>query len=144
MSFGMQLILVAIIAVMIASIMQYLVYNNTGWKSFTMNKHENFMIDDIDPAMVHKLKFRDCRFTITGVDKTTKSYVITSVLNGMVAAYKGNTKHNYIFKLDDPGLSVYSFQIPGFNDKDNKPDVSNWSDDKLTSITLTGQYKLLK
>lgn len=138
-----QIIVVCIVAFIVAGIMRYLIYEYTGWKSFTMTKGENFQITDLDPTLVSKLKFRDCVFTIKGLDGTVKSYTVTYVLNTMLSAYENNNNKNYVFKLDDPGLSIYSFQVPGFNDKTNKPDPSNWSDDIKTEVTLIGYYKLL-
>lgn len=139
-----QIIVVAIIAVCIALLMAFLVYNYTGWKVFTMSKGENFQITDLDPALVSSLKFKDCVFTAIGTDGNIKEYTVSSALNKMVAAYEGNSNPNYVFKLDDPGLSIYSFQIPGFNnDKTNPPDETIWGDSASTTLILTGYYKLL-
>lgn len=139
-----QIIILTITAIVIVLFLNIIIYKYTGWKSFSMKKGENFQILDVDPTLVKNIKFSDCVFYIKGKAGMTKQYTVTYVLNKMVAAYENNTNKNYIFKLDDPGLSVYSFQIPGFNDKDNHPNTLIWNDqDKDTIITLTGYYKLL-
>jgi len=141
-----QRIILAIVVIIVVIIgLAYILNKYTGWQNFSMKKGENFQMTNIDSTEISKLKFRSCIFTTTGKDGTTKTANVTSVLNGMVAAYDGNTNKNYIFKLDDPGLSPYSFQLPGFNDKDNHPDTANWQFElPETKATLTGYYKLLK
>jgi len=139
------IIIVVVIAIILIFLMRFAIYRYTGWKTFSMKKGENFqIINTNDPSLSGKLKFRDCIYTISGNDNTTKKYDVTYALNALKSAYVNNTNQNYIFKLDDPGLSVYSFQLPGFNDKTNHPNTSNWSDfNPTTKITLTGYYKLL-
>jgi len=140
-----QIIAMSIVAIIIATIMRFLIYNYTGWVSFSMKKGENFQIFNIDPSLVSKIIFKKCIFKTSGVDGSTKTYDISYVLNNMIQAYDGNKSSKYIFKLDDPGLSPYSFQIPGFNDKDNHPDIENWGFElPNTKATLNGYYKLLK
>ena len=143
-NFGSQIIAVAMIAIILTIGLMYIVYTYTGWKQFTMNKGENFQLVNIEPELISKLKFKDCVLTLSGKDGTVKTFNVESVLNTMVYAYKNNSNKNYIFKLDDPGLSAYSFQLPGFSDKNNKLDPIIW-DDKVagTTVTLTGYYKLL-
>lgn len=144
MSRTQNLVMVTVAAIVISIIMTYLIYNYTGWVYFSMNKGDNFQIKNTDPTLVSKLRFKQCIFTTVGVDKTSKSYDISNVLYKMAAAYKNNKNSSYLFKLDDPGLSPYSFQIPGFNDKDHHPEVSNWGfDNTNTQATLSGYYKLL-
>lgn len=140
-----RIILAIVVALTIAILYGFILSKYTGWKQFSMKKGENFLMNNIDSTKISNIKFRNCIFTTTGTDGSSKSLDVSSVLNGMVAAYKGNTNNNYVFKLDDPGLSPYSFQIPGFNDKDNHPNPSVWGFDLAgTKATLTGYYKLLK
>jgi hypothetical protein len=139
-----KIIIAIIIAIIISATMRFLLYKYTGWKKFVVNKGENFQITDVDPTLVEKLKFNDCIFTAISSTNDMKQYNVTSVLNGMVDAYSGNTNTSYKFKLDDPGLSIYSFQLPGFNDSDIKPDENIWADDLPdTKVILEGYYKLL-
>jgi hypothetical protein len=144
-SFGQKIIVAAIIAVITASLTRFIVYRYTGWKSFSMKKGENFQITDPDPELVSKIKFRDCIFKIEGANGETRTLKVDSILNKMVSAYAGNKNTKYVFKLDDPGLSVYSFVITGFNDsKDNQPDPAVWDDEnENVKVTLTGYYKLI-
>jgi hypothetical protein len=140
----LQIIIAIIIAIFISGFMRYMVYNFTGWKSFSMKGGENFQLGEISASDVSKLKFKKCVYKITGVDGSKKQHIVTSVLNGMVKAYKGNTNNMYKFKLDDPGLDAYSFLIPGFNDNDNHPDPLIWVNNLPSeNISLTGYYKLL-
>lgn len=139
-----EIILIVVVIIVSIMFMSYLTYNYTGWKSFTMKKGENFQITDADPKLVSKLQFRNCIFTIKGSDGTTKTLNVASILNTMAAAYEGNDNPGYVFKLDDPGLSTYSFRIPGFNDDKNRPDASIWGDEVAgTEATMIGNYKLL-
>lgn len=128
-----RIIFAVAIAITVSITLGYILVNYTGWKQFSMKNGENFQMNEMDSTNVDKLKFKDCIFTAP-----TTTANVTSVLNGMARAYKGNTNSQYVFKLDDPGLSPYSFQIPKFNDKDTRPS------DPDTKVTLTGYYKLLK
>ena len=120
----------------------------TGWIDFKIEKLQNIKIVDLPPEKVSKLKFRNCVLTLVSHTGETKTFNVEYVLNAMVSAYEGNKEPNYKFKLDDPGLSVYSFQLPGFNDDKTKPDPSMWDDNPIseggsnTTVTLVGKYKL--
>ena len=122
----------------------YIIYNYTGWQYFTMKKGENFQILKDDPSLVGNLRFSNCVFKCKGADGTVKTQNVSSVLNGMAYAYEGNKNKDYVFKLDDPGLSPYSFQISGFNDSVNHPDVKIWGfENPNTEAIMTGYYKIL-
>lgn len=137
-------IIVAIIAVIISIITIFIINKTTGWKSFTMNRGENFNVLDNDPKLIEKLRFKDCVVTYKSSNNETKKQDVTSVLNRMALAYEESNNIGNKFKLDDPGLSVYSFQVKGFNDSTSRPD-SSWDDDAPNAaVTMTGYYKLLK
>ena len=136
-----QIIIAVIIAIIIAIIMRYLLYNYTGWISFTMNKSENFMpIDNFNSF--DKIKFKKCIYTIKGKNGESFTQDVTHALNRMVAAFTGVSDSKYKFKLVDPGLDTNSFQIEGYNDNNNTRDVNNWDGDGTTA-TLTGFYKFV-
>lgn len=139
-----KIILAVIVSMFIITVLSAVIYKHTGWKEFTMKKGENFQITNADPTLVSKLRFTDCIVKYKGVNGEIKVFDVSSILTKMAAAYKGNTKKGFVFKLDDPGLSVYSFQVPGFNDKNNKPLAENWDDGIIgTNVTMTGYYKLI-
>lgn len=145
-----KFIVFIIIAIIVLSVWGYLLYNYTGWKEFTMNKGDNFQITDNDPTLVEKLNFKDCVFSAKGRDGTVVTQKVTSVLNGMASAYAGNVNKGYVFKLDDDGLNVFSFQISNFNDKNVNPGSDNMKDNWIDmpgepnpTVTLKGYYKLL-
>lgn len=137
-----KIIIATLVAIVIAIIMIWLIYKYTGWSSFSMNKGENFIVDKSNTSLIGNLQFKECSVSVSN-GTTTKSFDITSTLNRMASAYKGNTDPNYVFKLSDPGLTAYSFQLSGFNDDNNKPD-SSWDNINPTvNINLTGKYKIL-
>jgi hypothetical protein len=131
------------IAIVTTIITMYLIYKHTGWVSFTMNKGENFAYS-LEPEKVANILFRDCYFTVISENGTVgpDKYNVTSVLNNMINAYQGNTNSKYIFKLDDPGLSAFSFHVPNFNDSNTHP-TGEWLDENPNQqVILTGFYKL--
>ncbi len=139
------IIIVIVVTIITVCLFLYLKYRYTGWKEFTIKKGENFqLINDDDPTLVSKIDFTECIVTIKSNTNEVKTQDVSKVLQNMVAAYKNNTNKNYVFKLDDPGLSVYSFQIPNFNDSKNKPKEEIWGDNSPgTDIVLHGYYKLI-
>jgi len=138
-----ELIIVAIFAVFVAGITGNLVYKYTGWIPFTINKGQNFSYDPKYTDIIGKIAFKDCILALNGADGSKLTHNVTSVLDGMTAAYIKNTNPEFKFKLDDPGLSAYSFQVPGFNDQENHPDTTIWGDNvEETKVTLTGFYKV--
>ena len=136
MSKRLRIIFAIVIAIIVFIILGYLLVNYTGWKQFSMKAGENFQMNGISISDVDHLKFKDCIFTATTGTGTTRADV-SSALNKMAQAYKGVTNPKYVFKLDDPGLSPYSFQVNNFNDKNVQPDPT-------ANVTLQGYYKLLK
>lgn len=139
------IVMVAIFAMFIAFFMRGVVYKYTGWKTFTMEKFQNFQVVDNDITKVGKLKFDNCILTLNSGPKgdITKTFTVTYALNTMAGAYKKTSKKGYTFKLSDPGLSIYTFTLPSFNDATVKPDPDIWSDNTAI-LKLTGKYKILE
>jgi len=114
-------IIVFLIGIMYISI-------KTGWISFSMTNGQNFYSNFTPIEKIADLRFDKCIYTIshTGFNgmtgPTSYSRDITNQLNYMISAYKyieninGDGTNGYAFKLEDPGLSQYSFIIPGFSD----------------------------
>ena len=136
--------------------MGFILYYFTGWTEFTMNYNQNF-VTKCDVSDVYKLKFKDCIYTVKDINgENAKTRDVSSQLELMVSAFKGNTNDMYKFQLDEDGLSMYSFIIKGFNDaasiKATNEDV-NWvgtsnvlNGEKwngTTNVTLVGKYKLI-
>lgn len=137
-------IIAVIVALIVAIGVSIYLYKSTGWTKFTMNRGQNFKVTLTDPSNISKIKFDNCVVTYKSNDNEIKKFDATSVLNNMVSAYEGNKNPTYTFKLDDPGLSVYSFQVSGFNDNSTRPG-DKWDDsDPNSSVTMVGFYKLLK
>jgi hypothetical protein len=134
MDITVRIIISLVIAIIITIIMYFLIYNYTGWTKFEMKKGQNFVVN-LSPEKVSKIVFKNTEFKIVSTTNEIKTANVAQVLNGMVAAYEGNTNKDYIFKLSDPGLSSFSFNIPNYNPSEDK-----WSNS--TDITLTGYYKL--
>lgn len=138
---GHNIIGIVAITIVMSCILVYLLHEFTGWISFEMNNNQNFMLNDnLSPNKVSRLYFKNCIYTVSlnGIDKVQD---VSSVLNNMVLAYKDNSNPNFVFKLDDPGLSPTSFIVDGYNDKTNHPS-SEWINN--AKVTLVGKYKLLK
>jgi hypothetical protein len=135
---------VIIVAIIIAVFMVYCIQTYTGWIPFTMKYDENFKIL-IAPNIVSRIRFKNCIYTIVGLDGKSVSRDVTNQLNYMVIAFHGNTEKKYVFKLDG-GLSPYSFIINGISDAaTNKSNggalTNNWAN--TTNVSLVGNYKLL-
>lgn len=109
-----------------------------------MNKGENCLYSTaIKPNELSQVRFKDCIFTVKCQDGT-KTKDVTGILNAMIQNYRGNTNEKLVFKLDDPGLSAFSFYIDGFNDNKNHPD-GNWLDTNSNqTVTLDGKYKYIQ
>lgn len=113
----------------------------TGWVEFSLKHGENFNVT-IPPKEVSNINFRDCKYSVTSTQGSTKEVDVTSILNNMVSAYKNNTIEDLKFRLSDPGLSSYSFTIPGLSDpatlngRTSLP--AEW--DTTRKVTLIGKY----
>ena len=126
----------------------YMLYFRLGWNSFSMKYNENFLVN-LPPERIQDVRFKNCIYTVSNVDNT-KQYTkdVTSQLNFMIDGYKGNTNPDYIFKLEDDGLTQYSFIIQGLTDKCDKDPITGnciiadeWKN--TINVNLTGQYKLI-
>lgn len=134
----MSPLLLVIIVILLSLIIFYFVVEYIGWTTFTMKNNENFMLStDYDNTILPKVLFKNCMLTITSSTNAVKTADVSSALNRMTNAFTTSDVNNYIFKLADPGLNVYSFTIPGFNDKGAVPSV--WENSKLV---LNGRYKI--
>jgi hypothetical protein len=87
------------------------------------------------------LRFQECIFTVVMPSGVTKSVDVSSVINGMAAAYVGNAIIPQTLTLVKP-LNPFSFVIKGFNDVATVPNPSTpaW---KNAKVTLTGKYRIL-
>ncbi len=66
---------------------------------------------------------------------------VTSVLNGMAAAYKGDkTSVNTGELALDTYLNPFSFTIPGFNDPVDNPAADIW---RTAKVSLVGKYRVI-
>ena len=91
---------------------------------------------------VASLRFKDCAFTLTGLDGQAHTVDVTPVLNGMAAAYRGSSAAApKVLQLDRP-LNAFSFVVPGVND------AASYTDDQLklwgsAATSLTGTFRVL-
>lgn len=140
----MELLLHIVMIIIVTILTLYCIYEFTGWTYFTMSKGKNFAYS-LDPLKVSKIVFKKCYYSVvseTGKQGPT-NFDVTDILNNMIQNYQGNDNPKYIFKLDEPGLSVFSFVIPDFNDTKTHP-TGEWLDENPhQTVTLTGYYKLL-
>jgi hypothetical protein len=140
----MSILLHVVMIVVVTMFTIYCIHFYTGWTYFTMQKGQNFAYS-LKPELVSNIVFKKCLYSV--VSETGKKgpidYDVTKVLNAMIQNYQGNYNDKYIFKLDDPGLSAFSFNIPDFNDTKVHP-TGEWLDTNPNqTVTLTGYYKLL-
>lgn len=131
------IIITVILTFIIVVIYRYITYNFLGWNTFTLKYHENFRVD-CPIEKIYKIKFKDVIFTVTTASGKTISANVSSALNRMALGFKGVTNNKYIFKLTDPGLCPYSFNLPA--DLNYDPNIAEWSN--ANNITLTGKYKM--
>jgi hypothetical protein len=129
-----RIVLIAIITIIIMIMYHWVIYNYTGWLSFSMKANENFIIG-LDPVDVKKLLFKDVIYNITSSAGKIINIDVSSVLNRMVSAYANNKDKNATMKLSDPGLCESSFSILNYD-----PTLDEWKN--YTNISLNGKYKL--
>lgn len=129
------------VAIVIAVIMRFVIYNYTGWKQFSMNAGDNFLVIGENDT-IPNIQFKNCMYTVTGKNGKSYSQDVSAALNRMTAAFVGKTDPRYVFKLADPGLDTNSFQIEGYNDAKSTRDPNIW-DGQGTTATLTGYYKFI-
>lgn len=139
-----SVIVVIVIGLIIGITYKIIEYNYIGWTDFTMTYGKNFLIN-CAPELVSTIIFKDCILNITSTDDELKTYNVTNILNKMVLAYQGNTKPDYKFKLSDPGLTPYTFTLPGISDPETLNGMTSlepqW--DATQNIKLTGYFKLI-
>lgn len=92
---------------------------------------------------ISALRFKGCTFTVVDPAGKTHSADVTTVLNGMVVAYRGaSSKIPTVLNLDRP-LNAFSFQIPGVNDSATVTTVAEAKTWANCATVLTGSVRTI-
>jgi hypothetical protein len=142
--------LLVALAMFIMGVYYYIQSAYVGWTDFTMKYGQNFLVK-CKPEEVANIRFKNVVVTINSLDGEIKSANVTNILNGMVAAFEGNTDSSLKFKLADPGLTPYTFSIQGINDPETIARIERetglkelepqW--DGTRDIIMSGKMKLV-
>ena len=146
--------LIAVVVVLVLFvIIGYVWYNNTGWTDFSYSQGQAVSFS-AQPAPdgtmdTSKLRFKAAVFSVTPVGGTTATKDVTATLNSMAVGYAGTAGtpgNTGVLSLNsflpEQGLTAFSFQIPGVNDKAAVPDntAPAWTG---AAVSLAGEVRTL-
>lgn len=136
----MLLIIIFSVIILILLLITCSWYYFTGWESFSFYGQLPYSKDVLPPSWksshISKLRFKSCTFQIIDLkNKKTDFTDVTSILNGMAAAYT-DTAAPQVLSLDRP-LNPFSFTITGVNDN---PKMHSWDN---YSSSLIGKVRTI-
>jgi hypothetical protein len=114
--------LAALTVLVVIAIAAY-AWSSMGWTAFVARTGDTPAWTPPAGKDVSRLRFRNCKFTVARSDGVTQARDVTTVLDGMAAAYAGakGALMPAALALVRP-LNAFSFTIPGFNDRAAVPD----------------------
>lgn len=135
-------VLVVLVLLLVAA---WLYYNQYGWTGFGYAGGQQVAFTASNGRAASMLRFKDCMFSTTSPSGQTRTADVTAILNGMAAAYGGDSGAPQYegFVLGGSArhpLNPFSFTIKGFNDRATVSDPSQWRGGRTT---LTGYIKTL-